>query len=218
AVLNKRGEAREARIGKKKTGAGLAEHENRHEHGRLAARHNHPRIRRYCHGEPLVQIGRHRLADRRDSGCRRIAVVAVAQRLHGRFYDVIRRAKIRLANPQIDDVAALGGQVRGARQHSESVLLADSIERRDGAKHGPSSWKIDTRPDGRSQNPIPRKFRAYRSRTALYLSPLAKRAFAPVDQLWRGRNEHVLSRSFRVRSASASSDLGASTELVQRPS
>jgi len=34
--------------------------------------------------------------------------------------------------------------------------------------------EIDTRPDGRSQNPSPRKFRAI-----VYLSPLAKRAFAP---------------------------------------
>ena len=60
--------------------------------------------------EPLVQIGRDRLAQRQDADRRRVAVMAVAQRLDRRLDDEIRRAKIRLADAEIDDVAALRGE------------------------------------------------------------------------------------------------------------
>jgi len=52
------------------------------------------------------------------------------------------RTEVRLADAQIDDVAALSGKVRGAREHREGIFLADSIEGRDGAKHGPSSGVV----------------------------------------------------------------------------
>ena len=45
-------------------------------------------------------------------------------------------AEIRLADAEIDDVAALRGERGGARQHREGVLLADAIEGRDGVQHG----------------------------------------------------------------------------------
>jgi len=63
-------------------------------------------------------------------------MMAVSQRLHRRLDDEIRRAKIGLPDTEIDDVAALRRQRRGARQHSESVLLADPIECCDGFQHG----------------------------------------------------------------------------------
>ena len=80
-----------------------------------------------------MEIGRDRLAQRQDAVCGRIAVMAVAQRLHRRLDDMIGRAEIRLADAEIDDVAALRGKARRAREHSERTLLADPIERRDGA-------------------------------------------------------------------------------------
>jgi len=49
--------------------------------------------------------------------------------------DVVGRAKIRLSDTEIDDVASFRGKTRGAGEHRESVLLADPIESRDGTKH-----------------------------------------------------------------------------------
>ena len=73
-----------------------------------------------------------------NAGRRRIAVMAVAQRLDRGLDDVVGRAEIRLADAEIDDVAALRGQRVGARQHGEGVFLADPVEGRDGLKHGVS--------------------------------------------------------------------------------
>ena len=86
--------------------------------------------------EALVQVGGHRLAQRRDAGRRRVAVMAVAQRLDRRFDDEIRGAEIRLADAEADDVAALRRQRVGARQHGEGVFLADAVEGRDRFQHG----------------------------------------------------------------------------------
>ena len=85
--------------------------------------------------EALVQVGGDRLAQRRNAGRRRIAVVPVAQRLHRRLDDEFGRAEIRLADAEVDDVAALRGERVGARQHGEGVLLADPVEGRDGFQH-----------------------------------------------------------------------------------
>ena len=60
----------------------------------------------------LCEIGGDRLAQRQDADRRRIAVMAVAQRLDRRLDDEIRRAEIRLADAEIDDVAALRGKLR----------------------------------------------------------------------------------------------------------
>ena len=86
--------------------------------------------------EALVQVGGDRLAQRQDADRRRVAVMAVAQRLDRRLDDEIGRAEIRLADAEIDDVAALRGKRIGARQHGEGVLLADAVESRDGLQHG----------------------------------------------------------------------------------
>ena len=90
-------------------------------------------VGRHLDLEALVQVGGDRLAQRRDAVRRRVAVMAVAQRLDRGLDDVIGRAEIGLADAEIDDVAALRGQRIGARQHGEGVFLADAVERRDGA-------------------------------------------------------------------------------------
>ena len=80
--------------------------------------------------EAPVEVGGDRLAQRQDAGRRRIAVMAVAQRLDRRLDDMGGRAEIRLADAEIDDVAARRREIGGARQHGEGVLLADAVERR----------------------------------------------------------------------------------------
>ena len=86
--------------------------------------------------EALVQVGGHRLAQRQDAVRGRIAMMAVAQRLDRRLDDMVGGAEIRLADAQIDDVAALGGQRGGPRQHGKGVFLADPVESGDGPEHG----------------------------------------------------------------------------------
>ena len=73
-----------------------------------------------------MQIGGDRLAQRQDADRRRVAVMAVAQRLDRRLDNEIRRAEIGLADAEIDDVAALRGKLRRAREHGERVFLADA--------------------------------------------------------------------------------------------
>ena len=86
--------------------------------------------------EALVQVGRDRFAQRQDADRRRIAVLAVAQRLDRGLDDMRRGRKIRLADAEIDDVAALRRQRGGARQHREGVFLTDPVEIGDGLQHG----------------------------------------------------------------------------------
>ena len=62
--------------------------------------------------------------------------MSVAQRLDRRLDDKIRRAEIRLADTEIDDVAALRCKLRGARKHGEGVLLTDTIKGGNGLQHG----------------------------------------------------------------------------------
>ena len=98
----------------------------------------------------LCEIGGDRLAQRQDADRRRIAMMAVAQRLDRRLDDEIRRAEIGLADAEIDDVAALCRKLRGARQHGEGVLLAETIEGGDGLQHGFPSALRDHGPAGSS--------------------------------------------------------------------
>ena len=63
-------------------------------------------------------------------------MMAVAQRLHRRLDNEIGRAKIRLTDSEIDDVAALRRKLGGARENRERVLLADAVECGDGSQHG----------------------------------------------------------------------------------
>src|SRR5271155_2371936 len=62
--------------------------------------------------------------------------MSVAQRLDGRLDNEIRRAEIRLADAEIDDVAALSGELRSARKHGKCVLFTDAIETSNRLQHG----------------------------------------------------------------------------------
>jgi len=62
--------------------------------------------------------------------------MAVTQRLDRGLDDEIGGAKVRLADAEIDDVAALRDQSIGASQHGEGVFLADAVEGRDRFQHG----------------------------------------------------------------------------------
>ena len=87
-----------------------------------------------------MQVFRDRLAQGSEAGRVRIAMLAVAQRLDRRLDDVGRGFEIRLADAEIDDVAALSLQRRRLRQHGEGVLLADALEGGvDGDSHGLAS-------------------------------------------------------------------------------
>src|SRR5215831_7221445 len=62
-------------------------------------------------------------------------MMSVAQRLDCCLDDEIRRAEVRLTDPEVDDVAALRHQRIGACQYGEGVFLADTIKGRDCTKH-----------------------------------------------------------------------------------
>ena len=68
--------------------------------------------------------GGHGLAQGQDAVGRRVAVVAVAQRLDRGLDDVRRGGEVGLADAEIDDAAAGLGQGRGSRQHLEGALGA----------------------------------------------------------------------------------------------
>ena len=98
-----------------------------------------------CDLEALVQVGGDRFAQRQNAVRRRVAMMAVAQRLDRGLDDEIRRAEIRLADAEADDVAALRGKRVGARQHGEGVFLADAIESGDCFQHGVSPGLLFSR-------------------------------------------------------------------------
>ena len=123
------------RVGIENVRTRLPEHQDRHEHRRLAAREDHHRVGLDADLEALVEIGGDRLAQRQDADRRRVPVMAVTQRLGRRFDDKIRRAEIGLADAEIDDVAALRGKLHRTCEHGERVFLADAIESRDGLQH-----------------------------------------------------------------------------------
>ena len=68
-----------------------------------------------------------------------VAMVAVAQRLDRRLDHVVGRLEIRLADAQVDDVAALGLELLGAGQHLEGALGAEPRDRSRGLQHIRSS-------------------------------------------------------------------------------
>ena len=136
--LDHRAIDRKSGIGIEDVGAGLAEHQDRREHGDLAARHDHHEVGRHLDAEAPVDVGGDRLAQFLDAGRRRVAVVAVAQRLHRRLDDVLGRAEIGLADAEVDDVAAGSRQLGGAGENRERVLLADPVEAGDSVQQGVS--------------------------------------------------------------------------------
>ena len=75
-----------------------------------------------------MQILRHRLAQGGDPGRVGVSVLAVAQRLDRGLDDMRRRFEIRLADAEVDDVAALALQLGRLGEHREGVLLADARE------------------------------------------------------------------------------------------
>ena len=76
------------------------------------------------------------LAQRQDALRRRVAVMAVTQRLDGGFDDVGRRLEVGLADAEVDDVLALALQVGSARQHLEGRLRAEAFQIVDELQHG----------------------------------------------------------------------------------
>jgi hypothetical protein len=49
---------------------------------------------------------------------------------------VVGRPEIRLADAEVDDVPAFGGELGGAGKNRECVLLADPVKAGNGVKHG----------------------------------------------------------------------------------
>ncbi len=83
-----------------------------------------------------MQTGRDSFAQRQDADRRRIAMMPIVKRLHGGLDNKVGGTEIRLTDAEIDDIAALRRQRRGAGEDRERVLLADAIECRNGSQHG----------------------------------------------------------------------------------
>ena len=97
--------------------------------------------------EAAMEVGGDRLAQRRDAGRRRVAVLAVAQRLDRRLDDMGRGFEIGLADAEVDDVAPLPLQLGGAGEHRESVLIAEARKGGNDIEHGrPPSKLARSRP------------------------------------------------------------------------
>jgi hypothetical protein len=69
-----------------------------------------------------MEIGRHRPAQFGDAVRRRIAMMAVGQRLAAGLDDVVGGREIGLPDPEVDDRATLRRQPFGARQDLERRL------------------------------------------------------------------------------------------------
>ena len=63
-------------------------------------------------------------------------MMPVPQRLDPGLDDMLGRAEIRLPDPEIDDVLAVGGQRLGARENLERGLGAKAGEGGGGVEHG----------------------------------------------------------------------------------
>ncbi len=119
-------------VGIEDLGAGFAEHQDRHEHGDLAAGHDDHVVRVDGDVKATIKIRGDAFAQRQDAGRRRIAVMAVAQCLDRRLDDMLRGSEIGLPNAKIDDIASLCGKRGGTGEHGEGVFLADPVEALDG--------------------------------------------------------------------------------------
>ena len=104
-------------------------------HRHLAAGDDQHVIRRDVDVIAAMEVGGDRLAQRRDPVRRRIAVLAVAQRLDRRLDDMRRGFEIRLADAEIDDIASLPREFGRARQHGEGVLVAETREGGNDVEH-----------------------------------------------------------------------------------
>src|SRR5271166_1084526 len=72
-----------------------------------------------------MQISRHRLAQRQDAIGRRVAMMAVGQRLAPGFDDMLGSREVGLADSEIDDAAARALQRVGPRQDFKGGLGAE---------------------------------------------------------------------------------------------
>ena len=121
---------------------GAAEHQDREEHGGLAARHDDDRVGVDLDAVAAGEILRHRLAQGQDALGRRVAVVAVAQRLDGCLDDVLGRLEVGLADAEVDDGLALALEVAGAGQHLEGGLGAQALQVVHELQHGISPSRL----------------------------------------------------------------------------
>ena len=92
----------------------------------------------HLHAVTALQVGGDRLAQGQDALRRRVAVVAVAQRLDGGLDDMRRRLEVGLADAEVDDVLALALERVGAGEHLEGRLRSQPVERRHELQHGVS--------------------------------------------------------------------------------
>ena len=137
-VLDHRAVDREAGVRIHDLGPRFAEHQHRKEHRRLAAGHDDDAGRRHGDVVTLMQVRRHRLAQRQDAVGRRVAVMAVLKGFDCGFDDVRGRLEVRLTNAERDDVAALGLQRGGPRQHVKRRFRTKSAHAGCKGKHGRS--------------------------------------------------------------------------------
>ena len=118
---------------------GSPEHQDRHEHGDLAAGRDQHEIGRNVDAEAPMQVRGHGLSQRRYPRRGGIAMLAVAQRLDRGLDDMRRRFEIGLADAEVDDVAPVALQLGRPGEHRERVFLADPRKRGNQMQHvGPS--------------------------------------------------------------------------------
>jgi hypothetical protein len=141
AVVDQRAVDGKARIGVEDLRARFAEHEHGEEHGDLAAGHDDDTAGIDLDSEPLVEVGGDRPAQGGDAVGRRVAVVAVAQRLDARLDDMRRGLEIRLPDTEINDTAPAGLELRCARQHRKGGFRAQAADGSGGLQHGTGSWR-----------------------------------------------------------------------------
>ncbi len=85
---------------------------------------------------PRVRVGGDRLAQRQDARRRSVAVMAVAQRLHGGLDDVFGRLEVGLPDAEVDDVVALLPELLGAGEHLECGLGPEAGQIAGDLEHG----------------------------------------------------------------------------------
>jgi hypothetical protein len=144
---------RKAGIGVDDLDAGPAEHEDRHLHGDLAAGHDHHLARVDRHAQALGQVRADRFAQLGYAGGRRVAVMAVLERPDRRLDDVGGGLEVRLADAEVDDIAALRGQGGSPVEYLEGPLVAQ-----------PGDIRSDVRRDNGQGAEIPGTLRSLRSR------------------------------------------------------
>src|SRR5262245_4591253 len=129
--------------------AGLSEHQDREEHGWLAARHDDDAVGVDLDAVPAPKIGGDGLTQRQNALRRRITMLTIAQRLDGSIDDVLRRFEIRLANAEVDDILALALQFGGACQNLECRFGPQPLQIRHELQHGARSldsrWRVRPR-------------------------------------------------------------------------